>query len=127
LQLQPVFLLLSSGPKKISLNGKKRGFPTGLRVMSSSEASTSCLLEVDSALETARFRGVTMTILKVEVWGCGGERAAERQQKMKEWEKQLILKRRKIKASTIRGEWANSPDRYILEMGGVKTDRPREQ
>jgi hypothetical protein len=96
LQLQPVFLLLSSGPKKISLNGKKRGFPTGLRVMSSSEASTSCLLEVDSALETARFRGVTMTILKVEVWGCGGERAAERQQKMKEWEKQLILKRRKV-------------------------------
>ena len=65
-------------------------------MVSSSEASTSCLLEVDSALETARFRGVTMTILKVEVWGCGGEKAAERQQKMKEWEKQLILKRRKV-------------------------------
>lgn len=86
----------SAGPKKISLNEKKRGFPTGLRVMSSSESTATCLLEVDSALDTACFRGVTMTMVKVEVWGCGGEKAAERQQKMKEWEKQLILKRRKV-------------------------------
>ena len=66
--------------------------------MSSSEAASggTCILEVDSALETACFRGVTMTIVRVEVWGCGGEKAAERQQKMKEWEKQLILKRRKV-------------------------------
>ena len=113
MQLQPIYLLLSckrerererervlylfsAGQKRISLNEKKRGFPTGLRVMSSSEANATCLLEVDSALEMARFRGVSMTIVKVEVWGCGGERAMERQQKMKEWEKQLILKRRKV-------------------------------
>jgi hypothetical protein len=75
----------------------------------------------------ARYRGVAMAIVDVEVWGCGGDKAAERQQKMKEWEKQLILRRRKIKASTIKDEWANSPDRYILEMGGVSTQRPTEQ
>ena len=83
------------GPKIISLNEKRRGFPTGLRVMSS-ETNTTCLLQVDSALETACYRGNTMTIVRLEVWGCGGDKAAESQQKMKEWEKQLILKRRKV-------------------------------
>jgi hypothetical protein len=48
LQIQPVFLFVTSGPKRISLNEKKRGFPTGLRVMSS-ETNGTCLLEVDSS------------------------------------------------------------------------------
>ena len=87
----------TGGPKRISLNEKRRGFPTGLRVMSS-EKNGTCLLHVDSALETARYQGIAMTILRMEVWGCGGDKAAESQQKMKEWEKQLILKRRKVRA-----------------------------
>ena len=62
----------------------------------SSEKGGTCLLEVDSDLETARHDGIAMTIVRVEVWGCGGEKAAESQQKMKEWEKKLILKRRMV-------------------------------
>ena len=90
------FFFSSAGPKRISLNEKKRRFPTGLRVMSS-ETNGTCLLEVDSALETARYHGVAMAIADVQVWGRGGDKAAERQQKMKEWEKQLILRRRKVR------------------------------
>lgn len=93
----------------------------------SSETNGTCLLDVDSSLETARYRGISMAIVRMEVWGCGGEEAAESQQKMKDWEKQLILRRRNIKASTIKDEWANSPDRLILEMGGVTTQRPTER
>lgn len=121
-----IFNPLLAGPKRISLNEKKRGFPTGLRVMSS-EINGTCILDVDSSLETARCHGISMAIVRIEVWGCGGEEAAESQQKMKNWEKQLILRRQNIKASTIREEWANSPDRLILEMGGVKTQRPTER
>ena len=84
-----------AGPKRISLNEKKRGFPTGLRVMSS-ETNGTCLLDVDSALETAHYHGAAMAIVSVEVWGCGGDKAMESQQKMKEWEKQLILRRRQV-------------------------------
>ena len=62
----------------------------------SSETNPACLLEVDSALETARYRGIAMTIVGIEVWGCGDEEAVESQQKMKNWEKRLILKRQKV-------------------------------
>ena len=51
---------------------------------------------MDSDLETATYQSTAMAILRMEVWGCGGDKAAESQQKMKEWEKQLILKRRKV-------------------------------
>ena len=64
--------------------------------MSSSETNSNCLLEIDSALETACYRGVSMAIVRVEVWGCGGDKAAETQQRVKEWEKRLIMKRRKV-------------------------------
>ena len=87
----------TAGPKRISLNEKRRGFPTGLRVMSS-EHNGTCLLDVDSALEMAHCRGVAMTVVRVEVWGCGGDKAAASQQKMKDWEKQLVLRRRKVRA-----------------------------
>ena len=62
----------------------------------SSDGSGTCLLEVDSALETARYDGQEMKVGRVEVWGCGGEQAAESQKRMKEWEKKEILRRRKV-------------------------------
>ena len=64
--------------------------------MSSSDGKGSCLLEVDSALELAHYEGGAMGVVRVEVWGCGGEMAAESQRRMKEWEKKEILRRRKV-------------------------------
>ena len=32
-----------------------------------------------------------------------------------------------VKKSELKETWENSPDRYLLELGGVKTQRPTEQ
>ena len=85
------------GAKVISLNEKQRGFPVGLRVMTS-DRYDDCLLEVEPSLEVARFRGGDgMSVRRVEVWGCGGVEAAESQRRVKVWEKQEILRRRKVR------------------------------
>ena len=95
-ELQFVVYTFTAGPKLISLNERQRGFPTGLRVMAS-DKHDSCLLEVDSSLEKARFRGgAEMVVRQVEVWGCGGVEAMESQRRVKKWEEGEILRRRKV-------------------------------
>ena len=80
----------------MSLNEKQRGFPTGLRVMSSNQYD-DILLEVDSSLSSAKFRGGdSMSVRRVEVWGCGGVEAMESQRRVKDWEQREILRRRKV-------------------------------
>ena len=32
-----------------------------------------------------------------------------------------------IKKSELKETWENSPDRYLLELGGIRTKRPTEQ
>ena len=65
--------------------------------MSSPEGKGMCLLEVDSSLESAHYLGGgDMVVVRVEVWGCGGEMAAESQKRMKEWEKKEIMRRRNV-------------------------------
>ncbi len=61
------------------------------------------------------------------MWGCGGVEAIESQRRMKAWEKRLILRQRKVRTADLKETWEDSPDRFILEMGGVTTKRPQEQ
>lgn len=124
-QLQPVFRLLKSGPKLLSLNDSHRGFPVGLQVMSSPQ---TCLLQVDDTLEKCRlYDGVWLTVESIEVWGCGGLQAAEYQGKLKQWEEKAVLKSRNVRREGLKEMWLDSPDRYLLELGGIETNRPKEQ
>eukprot|EP00731_Ephydatia_muelleri_P015305 Em0008g1025a len=124
-QLQPVFRLLKSGPKLLSLNDAHRGFPVGLQVMSSPQA---CLLQVDDTLEKCRlYNGPWQEVESIEVWGCGGLQAAEYQSKLKQWEEKAVLKSRNIRREGLKEMWLDSPDRYLLELGGIETNRPKEQ
>ena len=55
------------------------------------------LFHVDSALEQAKFMtSDPMPVRRMEVWGCGGAEAAESQQRVKEWEKKEIMRRRLV-------------------------------
>ena len=84
------------GPKLISLNEKNRGFPNGLRVMASQKYDF-CLFEVKSSLEEARLsEGEWMHINFVEVWGCGGMEAREKQLRIKQWEAKEVMRRREV-------------------------------
>ena len=89
-------ILITAGPKLVSLNEKQRGFPTGLCVMESDKYQDT-LLYVDSSLEKAKFlNSDLMAIQRMDVWGCGGAEAAESQRRVKEWEKKEILRRRLV-------------------------------
>lgn len=86
----------SGGAKLVSLNEKQRGFPYGLRVMASQKYEY-CLFEVKSSLEEVRFQdGEWMQVVLVEVWGCGGMQAKEKQLRIKEWEANEVLRRRDV-------------------------------
>ncbi|XP_011410302.1 PREDICTED: restriction of telomere capping protein 5-like [Amphimedon queenslandica] len=127
LELEPSFTLLKKGAKLVSLNEKQRGFPTGIRFMSDTSYKEP-LLVIDSSLNTATYKGnITLDIQKVEVWGCGGKEAAESQRRLREWEKKERQRRQKIHREDLKEMWEESPDRYILEMGGVKVNNPKEQ
>jgi hypothetical protein len=115
------------GAKLISLNEKQRGFPTGLRVMTDTNYK-DCVLMVDSSLEKVTYKnGLPLDLKEIEVWGCGGQEAAESQRRLREWENKEVLRRQKIKRENLKEAWEDSPDRYILELGGVKVNNPKEQ
>jgi len=79
------------------------------------------------------------------MWGCGGVEALESQQKMKDWAQKEIVRRQQVGAwcnfdvfyyhgnlhqinrRQLRANWMDSPDRAILEMGGVEADRPTDR
>lgn len=33
----------------------------------------------------------------------------------------------KVRRDKLKEAWVDSPDRYLLELGGVQTDRPKDQ
>lgn len=127
MELKPSFSMLNKGAKLISLNEKQRGFPVGLRFMKDTSYKSNFLL-IEPDFENAfRNEDIPFRVTRVEVWGCGGQEAAESQQRLKEWEKKEVLRRRKINREDLKEAWEESPDRFILELGGVKVNHPKEQ
>ena len=95
--------IIVGGAKLVSLNEKQRGFPTGLRVMSS-DRHQCCVFELKSSLDEARLHeGDWLKVESVEVWGCGGTQAAEMQQRIKEWEAKEVIRRREVSTYHIIG------------------------
>lgn len=142
-----LIIIGAGGAKLVSFNEKQRGFPNGLRVMSSQQHQY-CLFEMKSSFEKARVHGGEwMKVQLVEVWGCGGQEAKQTQQRIKEWEAKEVIRRREVNLLAFLLEmcflfiaiiimqinnkqllsvWEDNPDRYLLEMGGIETARPRE-
>lgn len=128
IQLRPEFKKITCGSKLICLNEKGREFPKGLRVMAEPGESVKSHLHIEEDFNKVHVFGgsETVTLKAVEVWGCGGAEAIEQQKKWKEWEKREVERRRKVTRES-REAWVNSPDRAILEWGGVPTNHPKEQ
>ena len=58
-------------------------------------------------------------IATVEVWGCGKPSAAAGQDYERKRDILMAEQRRKAKLTV---DWAENPDRYLLQLGGVTVD-----
>jgi hypothetical protein len=57
---------------------------------------------------------------RVEVWGCGDARLTELQKKEKARDRLAAEQRQRAKRPT---DWADSPDKLILNMAGIGVDQ----
>jgi len=107
-RLHPRVELLESGGVSglIFFNLKQRGLPQGLFVGSNPKLPHFSI--------NADFSNVR----SIEVWGCGSPESYMAQQNQRQWEKRQVEKQQKVPLPT---NWEDSPDRMLLEMGGVKT------
>jgi len=113
IQISPQLKILDASDKMAYLKELGRAIPTGMQFGSQREAC----IKIDTDLESATLVYMGMcstTVLKLEVWGCGGSEAMRSQKDMRKWEKNEIEKRKKVK---LPGQW--DTDKTILEMGGV--------
>lgn len=132
-QLRPAVQSLVSGSKLFVFNEKTRGIRLGLSV---GHDAARPVIHMDESLDKLTLQASqvnpaeTLSVLHIEVWGCGGADLQEAQRKQKEWDKKQVEKRRKVKRP---GRWEENPDAALLEWGGVHTtsgfqhDRERDE
>lgn len=129
-QLKPEFQRIVCGAKLLNLNEKGREFPKGLRVMKEPKGGTTNQSHIHVEEDFSRvhlFGSQEPVQLKaVEVWGCGSAEAVTLQQRWKSWEGKERERRQKVRKEALE-EWADNPDRSILEWAGVTVSHPREQ
>ncbi|XP_032219357.2 restriction of telomere capping protein 5 [Nematostella vectensis] len=115
--VQPQLQVLQGGANMVFFNERTRGRPMG--IVLGPLANPWAVIDTD--LSSVRLQGDsdTQTITKLEVWGCGGEKAKEFQKKQQQWERAQAEKSRKVK---LPGKWDDNPDKAILEMAGIRTN-----
>lgn len=119
IQVRPKFQVLRAGPNLIFLNERARGLPSGIVF---GQTSRPCVT-LDTSLASAKLHYRTsllpQTVIKIEVWGCGGKGIKQKQEKQQQWERKQAEKLQKVKRP---GRWDDNPDKAILEMAGVTTN-----
>ncbi|KAF2350998.1 TLDc domain [Trinorchestia longiramus] len=116
LQIRPKYRILERGEKLMYFNLNWRGFPTGIQVGDNYESRA---LTVDKELSQLQHHNMPYKLGSVEVWGCGSHQARENQQEFKKRLAKDVEKRRHVKLTS--SEWADHPDRYLLQMAGGTT------
>ena len=120
-QIAPNIQPLASGSKLLLFNEKTRGVRLGLSVgrdMSSPDVHLDENLDKLTLRSSLARLPENLCVRGIEVWGCGGADLQAAQQRQKEWDKQQVEKRRKVKRP---GRWEENPDALLLEWGGVHT------
>ncbi|KAK3927388.1 Restriction of telomere capping protein 5 [Frankliniella fusca] len=116
LQILPLFHVIERGAKLLYLNFSIRGYPKGIHAGKNPSKPS---LKLDDAFSMITYSGIPYPLVSVEVWGCGTSKSREQQLETKKWEVKQAEKQRVVKLSAA--EWADHPDRYLLELGGRQT------
>ncbi|XP_006815739.1 uncharacterized protein LOC102808561 [Saccoglossus kowalevskii] len=115
IQLTPMFRCIEEGSDMMFLNEKSRTMPKGIIVGRNGRNPS---FSIDSGLSVVTHSGGLQSNLEaIEIIGCGGKAAMISQAKQKEWELKEAHRMRKV---PLPGKWEENPDKYLLEMGGVK-------
>ncbi|KAK3710651.1 hypothetical protein QZH41_011003, partial [Actinostola sp. cb2023] len=117
LQIQQNLQILQRGENMVFLNERVRGFPTGILFGSSlHKPQVSLGIDLTSAILHYKYDTTPHNITRIEVWGCAGLVAKEKQKEQQRWERKQAEKLQKVK---LPGKWDENPDRALLEMAGV--------
>ncbi|XP_077996334.1 uncharacterized protein LOC144449634 [Glandiceps talaboti] len=120
-QLSPTFKLIEEGPDMMFLNDKSRSLPRGITI---GRNSKSLALSIDGGLSTVKHTyGMQNDLVALEVLACGSSSALSSQAKQKQWELREAHKQRRV---PLPGKWEENPDKFILEMGGIKVNHAEQ-
>lgn len=88
------------------VNFKNRSIPLGIRIGSNAQHP---IISIPLDLSN---------VSAIGVYGCGNRDAVAAQAQQKKWENRQAEKNRKV---ALPGKWDDNPDRYLLELAGVKS------
>ncbi|ELU04418.1 hypothetical protein CAPTEDRAFT_222611 [Capitella teleta] len=116
IQTEPQYKAQPSEPGIILFNSHSRAATRGLIIGKGNPR----IIHIDDLFDKATHFSIPVKLHAVEVWGCGGHDALKQQAAQKEWESREVdrAKNRKLKID----DWTDSPDRQLLELGGVCTE-----
>lgn len=116
-QIDPDYRLIQSGEGLVYSNLSDRSAPKGLHI---GKDSRSTFLKVNYEMDLVNHYSVDYKLIAVEVWGCGGEEMLNQQIKQYQWDKKEVTKIQNRKL--VPEDWKESPDKALLEFGGVATE-----
>lgn len=118
IQLTPVYRVIQSGGALVQWNEHSRDVKKGIHV---GKDSKSLVLFIPSDFDKVEHYHIPNEIHKIEVWGCGSEKAKEAQVQQRKWEYKNAEKHqtRKLHLDT---NWDENPDKQILQWGGINVD-----
>lgn len=116
-EIRPEYKVFQSGQNLIYFNPLDRAGPKGLHI---GKDSRTTFLKVDDQFAKVSHYGVDYKLLSLEVWGCGGQEMLDALKTQKKWDQKEVDKHQNRKL--VPEDWKDSPDRELLEMGGIQTD-----
>ncbi|XP_033113827.1 uncharacterized protein LOC117114302 [Anneissia japonica] len=108
--------IIEEGEGMAMFNMRSRNIAKGISI---GRNRKNPVLVIESGMEEVTYKMETYNLKRIEVWGCGGDAAKTEQLKQKQREVKDAEKNLKVKRP---GRWDDNPDRYLLELGGVKVN-----
>ena len=121
IQLFPKYRVIQTGADMLFLNLSSRNLPKGFQF---GKDSKTVILEVDEGMTRVKHYGIQTKLERFETWGCGAPEIRDKQIAQKQWE-QMDVERHKNRKLRLE-DWKDSPDRMLLELGGVKVTYSEE-
>ncbi|XP_050410341.1 uncharacterized protein LOC126824930 [Patella vulgata] len=119
IQLSPVYRVVQAGENMLLWNEYSRDLPKGIQV---GKGDQNKVIFLPQDFEQIEHYGVSCTLHKIEVWGCGGATAKEAQIQQKQWENKDTQRHQSRKLNLdLDGNWQENPDKKLLEWGGIGT------
>lgn len=118
-QINPHFKFIMGGNSMIYFNILNKSLPRGLQI---GKSTATLILDVDAALDKVKYYGIDYSLSRIMIFGCADKEVKNKQKLQQQWEAQQANKQKNMKIKINKEDWADSPDRQLLNLGGVKTE-----